>query len=241
MKNVILLGLFLLGFAFKSNAQPPYYDDLIILYADGSYEKLLKKAEKYTLKPETKNDPLPYLYLAKANFEMSKDQQWLDKYPKAFNQAIGYAGKCVKKDKEGLVKEENEDFFIDLKSTCVEDIRNLVEDEDFNRLRGSIMKLQRFDKQDVGSWFLLTAAQYRIKDKGSAKITFKEAMAKLEALQSTDNWHSVDFLMFRMGVLEYAKYCAELGQVEKVRDILGKTKQWMENDEEYMAFYNANI
>jgi hypothetical protein len=241
MKNVILFGLFLVGFALNSNAQPPYYDDLVILYADGSYEKLLKKAEKYTLKPDTKNDPVPYLYLAKANFEMSKDAVYAEAYPKAYNQAIGFAGKCIKKDKEGLVQEEYADFFTDLKISCVEDIRNLVESSDFNRLRGSIMKLQRFDKEDVGSWFLLTAAQYRIKDKGSAKITFKEAMLKLEAIESTDSWRSVDFVMFRMGILEYAKYCAELSQLDKVRDILGKTKQWMENDEEYMAFYNANI
>lgn len=240
MKNVIFLGLFLIGFAFKANAQPPYYDDLVILYADGSYEKLLKKAEKYTLKSDTKNDPLPYLYLSKANFEMSKDAIYDEDYPRAFNDAIGYAGKCIKKDKEGLVAEEYEDYFVDLKSTCVEDIRNLVESSDFNRLRGSIMKLQRFDKKDIGSWFLMTAAQYRIKDKGSAKITYKEAMAKLDALESTDSWKTVDFAMFRMGVLECAKYFVELGQTDRVKDILGKTKQWMENDEEFMTFFNQH-
>ncbi|MCG8578123.1 MAG: hypothetical protein MI810_24800 [Flavobacteriales bacterium] len=238
MKNVLLLVLFLAGFALQSNAQPPHYDDLVILYADGSYEKLLKRAEKYTLKDGTKNDPLPYLYLAKGNYEMSKDAQYAEAYPKAFKDAIKYAGKCLKKDKEGLVLEEYMDFFTDLKVTCVEDIRNLVETKDYNRLRGSIINLQRFDKSDVGSSFLMTAVQYRIKDKSGAKITFKEAMAKLEAIESTNDWRSVDFVMFRIGILEYVSYCEDMGQVEKYQDILGKTKQWMEKDEEFMEVYN---
>ena len=44
MKKVLLLTLLALGLVVPSVAQPPTYDDLLIYYADGDYEKLLKKA-----------------------------------------------------------------------------------------------------------------------------------------------------------------------------------------------------
>ena len=227
--------------AMPATAQPPHFDDLVILFADGSYEKLLKEAEKYTMSDKTANEPLPYFYLARANFEMSKDGDFAESFPRAFNDAIGFAGKCMKKDKEGFVYEEHIDFFTDLKVACVEECTNLVELQDFNRLRGSILKIQRFDDKDVGSWFLMTACQYRIKDKGGAKITLVTANEKLNAVTSTEKWRSVDFALFRMGVIEYAKYLYDMQMTEAYKDILGRTKQWLENDEEFMAFYNELI
>lgn len=241
MKNLLVILLFVVGLPIQANAQPPHFDDLVILFADGQYEKLLKDAEKYTLKDNTKNEPIPYMFLARANFEMSKDAAFQNDYPKAFNDAIGFAGKCIKKDKEGLVQEEYAEFFIDLKVACAEDIINLVELQDFNKLRGSIMKLQRFNPDDVGSYFLMAASQYRIKDKGGAKITLQKANEMLAAIETTEGWHEVDFAMLRIGVIEYAKYLADFRMDQALKDILGKTKQWMENDKEYMAFYDQHI
>ncbi len=224
-----------------SMAQPPHFDDLVILFADGQYEKLLKEAEAWTLKEKTEKEPLPYLYLARGNFEMSKDDQYQEAYPRAFNDAIGFAAKCIKKDIDKVVYEEFIDFFTDLKVACAEEIRNLVELKDYNKLRGSVMKIQRFDTEDIGSWFLLAACQYRAADKGGAKITLQTANQKLDALTSTDKWRSVDFMMFRMGIIEYAAYLAEMKMTEAMKSILGKTKQWMENDEDYMTFYNEHM
>ena len=146
MKQLFFLFLFVIGFAFQSAAQPPMYDDLLIYYADGDYEKLVKKAEKYTLDSDTKNDPLPYLYCSKANFEMSKDQKYLEDYPKAFNDAVKFAGKAIKKDKDGAVYGEHTNYFTDLKTAVVEDIRNMVDAEDYYKKHSSkyfISKTQR--------------------------------------------------------------------------------------------------
>ena len=101
MKQILFLSIFVLGFSFSGATQPPLYDDLLIYFADGEYEKVVDKAEKYIAGEDTKNDALPYLYSAKANYEMSKDQKYKEDFPKAFNDAIGNAGKAVKKDKEG--------------------------------------------------------------------------------------------------------------------------------------------
>lgn len=239
MKNLLFLMLIITG--LSASAQPPNYDDLLIYFADGDYEKVVDKAEKYMADDKTKNDALPYLYSAKANFEMSKDQKFLDDFPKAFNDAIGNAGKAIKKDKDGEMYADNEPFFTTLKEAVVEEIKNMVDAGDYSRLRGSVMKLQRLDPNDVGSYFLLTAAQYQIKDKGSAKITLKEAQLKLDEIQSVDGWREVDFEMMRIGVFEYSLYLVQMRQCDKAKELLNKVKQWFEKDEIFMSKYDEIV
>lgn len=241
MKNIFFLSLFLVGFAFNSNAQPPLYDDLLIYYADGDYEKLVSKAEKYQDNDKTKNDALPYLYSSKANFEMSKDQKYDEDYPKAFNDAISDAGKAIKKDKDGSMYADHKPYFTELKSYLVEVIQNMVDQQDYSRLRGTVMKMKRLDPNDIGSQFLLGACQYQIKDKGSGKITIKEAQKLLDAVESVDDWREVDFEMMRIGVLEYAGYLVQARQCEKAREILNKVKQWFEEDEIFMSKYDEIV
>jgi hypothetical protein len=238
MKQILFLSIFLLGFSFSGSTQPPLYDDLLIYFADGEYEKVVDKAEKYITGEDTKNDALPYLYSAKANYEMSKDQKYKEDFPKAFNDAIGNAGKAVKKDKEGTVFADNIQFFTDLKTAVVEEIRNMVDAGDYNRLRGSVMKLQKLDPEDVGSYFLLMAAQYQIKDKASAKVTHKTAQEKLDAIESLENWRPIDLEMLRMGVIEYSKYLVQMSQKDAACVLLNKVKQWYEKDDTFTAYYD---
>lgn len=242
MKKLVLLILLVGGFVYKADAQPPTYDDLVIYYADGAYEKLLKKAEKYTLSDKTKKDAIPFLYLAKCNFEMSKDQQWLDKYPKAFNDAIRFAGNTIKKDKEGTVFEENIQFFTDLKIAVVEDIKNLVAEEQYMKLMGSIAKLHRFDKNDVGSYFLKAGGQFMEKDKSGGKLTSKEAWERLEAVENVDDWRPIDKEMLALGVKVYCNAQINvMRQQQPAKDLLGKVKQWLEDDEDFMEYYDKIV
>lgn len=241
MKKAFLLLFILIGTAFPSIAQPPAYDDLLIYYADGDYEKLLKKAEQYTLNDKTKADALPFLFLAKANFDMSKDAVWLEKYPKAFGDAISYAGTCIKKDKDGSVYSENIKFFTDLKTALVEELKNLVETGSYNKVAGAISKLHRIAKEDVGSYFLKTAAEYNTGDKGTAKITQKDAYARLAKVNSVEDWRPVDLEMLKLGVIEFSKTMIKLNQKPKAVELLGSVKQWFEKDEEFMAFYNEVV
>jgi hypothetical protein len=239
MKNLALLLLFLCGTVFNSYSQPPGYDDLIIYYADGSYEKLLKRAEKYTISDKTKKDPIPFLYLSKCNFEMSKDQKWLEKYPKAFNDAIRFAGNVIKKDKTGEIYDDNINYFTELKVAVVEDIKNLVDEGSYPKLMGYIAKLHRFSKDDVGSYFLRAASQYQQKDKGGGKLSQKEAWERLDAVTSIDDWRPIDLEMLRIGVIEYCNAQINvMRQTDPAKKLLGKVKQWFEDDEIFMEYYD---
>ena len=241
MKKALLIFLLVTGASIASIAQPPTYDDLLIYYADGDYEKLLKKAEAYTLSDKTKADALPYLYLSKANFDMSRDAVWLDDYPKAFADAVNYAGTCIKKDKEGIVYQEHIKYFTDLKEALVEEIKNLVETGAYPKVVGAISKLHRIAKEDVGSYFLKAAAEYNTGDKGTGKITMQDAYKRLGEVTSVEGWRPVDLDMLKLGIIEFSKSLIKMNQKPKAQELLGMVKQWFENDEEFMDFYNEVV
>lgn len=239
MKRFFLI-LFTVGLTANGFSQPPNYDDLLIYFADGDYEKLVKKAEKYTDDDDTKNDALPYVYCSKGYFEMSRDQKYADDYPKAYNDAIKFAGKALRKDDNGEVFSAHKVYFTDLKKAIYEDLRNMVDQDDYNRMRGTIMKLQRVDPNDVGSHFLMTAALFQIKDKSGAKRQLKEALEVLDQVESVEDWRKVDKDMLKLGIFEYCRYRIDSRQEKYAKDVLNKVKQWFEDDEEFMRFYDEH-
>ena len=79
---------------------------------------------KYTEKDKTKKDPLPYLYVSKASFEMTDHNT-----PTVFQGlqiAISFAAKYQKKDKEYKFKSDAEDYIDAFKMIIVEDIENYI-------------------------------------------------------------------------------------------------------------------
>lgn len=253
-KHLTLLLIFLGGFYFKSNAQPPTYDDLVILYADGDYEKLMKKSYKYTDSDDTRKDPLPYLFLSKGNYEVWRNGGELaEKYPRAYKEAIKYAGKCIQKDKEGTVYQDNLGYFVKLKVTVVEQLRNLAEASDWGRLMGTLPLMDKVDKEDIGAKYLKAAAQYYRSDKSGMKTTAKEAE---ELLANADPNHftisedddvdltdkkKIDLEMLKLGVIYYAQALVDSRRVDDAKKLMGQVAQWYPDDAEFKAKYDEIV
>ena len=253
MKNFTLLLVFLGGFILKSHAQPPTYDDLVILYADAQYEKLLKKSEKYTLSDKTRKDAIPYLFLSKANFEISKGGELLEKFPRAFKDAVKYAGKCIQKDKEGIVVADNMAHFTALKVVITEELRNLAESNDYGRLMGKIPLMVKIDPKDVGAIYLKAAAYYHKKDVTGMKKTAKiadELLANADPNAYTisdDDSHDltnkkkIDKEMLKIGVIHYSRALILARQKPAAIDLMGKIAQWFEEDAEFKSAYDEIV
>lgn len=250
MKKITLLLMLLGAFQFSSFSQAPEYDDLHVYFADGDFEKLLKVAEKYTTGDKTRKDAIPYLYLSKANFEISKGGDLLEKYPRAFKDAVKYAGKCIQKDKTGEVVEENVAHFTSLKENVFEQLRNLTESNDFGRLSGVIPLMEKIDKQDVGTAFLKSIAKYRRGDKGGFKTERLVAMEKLAnldmstlVLDDTDdidiaNKKKIDRASLKFGILNFVKVLVEKGEKSEAKSLMNKIKHLFEEDKGFMREYN---
>jgi hypothetical protein len=109
MKKLIVLFAVLI-YAAKSFAQAPEYNDLIILFADAKYEKLISSATRYIEKESTAQDALPYLWLSKGLYAMSQQGDKDPMYKNAFKESIAALGNFRKKDKDGSLFQEHIEY-----------------------------------------------------------------------------------------------------------------------------------
>ena len=118
-----------LALTTTSRAQEKQYDDLLVKYVDEKYEDCLAKAERYTQNDNTKRDPLPYLYMSMCLFEMSKipKYQEMDDYKKADRDALKWAEKYRKKDKNKEFFNNYEDYWSELNTMAQESGMNEYE------------------------------------------------------------------------------------------------------------------
>ncbi|MFM7682425.1 MAG: hypothetical protein ACKO7P_06735 [Bacteroidota bacterium] len=93
MKNIFTL--LLLSLATFANAQKTQYDDLLSLFVDEKYVKCLQKAESYTLSDKTKGHPLPFLFVSRCYYEISKidDAKMKEDYANAGKDCFTYISK----------------------------------------------------------------------------------------------------------------------------------------------------
>jgi hypothetical protein len=232
MKNVILVSVMLL-FTTICNAQPPSYNDLTILFADGNYEKLIKAADKYTQKEDTKNDALPYFWKAKGLYSISFKGDRDEEYKNAFNESISVLSSCRKKDKDGSVYQEKKEFFDIVKISLTERILNDISSKDYKKANGWILKFYKISPNNVGAQYLQAACNFRSGDKGGANSIWKVAEKELMALSSLDDFSEKDKEILKIGVLETAECYMFSKQVDKTRDLLNKVAPWYADDEDF--------
>ena len=92
---------------------------------DEIYEQVLFKAIRYTEDDDQKKHPVPYLYMSKGylGIHNSDDSDLRETYEvdklKALKNALKYAGKFVKKDKEMEYVHQEQEFLEDLRKETI--------------------------------------------------------------------------------------------------------------------------
>lgn len=226
---------------FMAMAQPPTYDDLLIYFADEDYDKLLKKAEKYTQKDDTKRDAVPYVFMSRANFEISKNADLLEDYPKAFKDAVKYAGKAIKKDKDGSAYEEYRDYFSQLKKVLVEEVENYLIDQDYKKAEGTVRYVLKLNEQDLGAFFMMAYLKNANGDMGGAREYVMEGEKLLEETSSVSDLRTEDLRLLKLGLMKYALYMHEKGKTNEAKKVINKGYQWFDSEPEYVKAYDEIV
>lgn len=236
MKFQATLAAFLLGLISFTYAQD--YDDLTILYADGSYEKLVAKAEKYTQKDETKKDPVPYIWMAKGLYKISISGTDDPAYKNAFKDAMGSYSKAVKYDTEMTARNAHKEFVDQFTSACAELIINDADAEDWGKSYGWSVKYSKMAQDEAGILFMQGALKYRRSDKSGANTDWKDAATKMEGVTSLSSWLEADKKLLRAGLLQSASCLVESRQVEKARELLDTYAPLFKGDDDFQAGYD---
>ena len=201
-------------FSLNLNAQTDNeYMDLLLLFVDEKYEVCYNKSIKYTEKEKTKKDPLPFLYVSMASFEMSRDHKYTNTFPKAYKTAISFAAKYRKKDKDHKYKSDSEKFINDFKLIILEEVENhLLEGTaaTYGKAAGLTKKSCDMDPDDYGSKLLYALLSDLTKNKTAAKEYMNLCIPKLEEYQSDKSslskMNKSQQTILRFAILEYSNY-----------------------------------
>lgn len=243
MKKTILLGTFLLTF-FAGFSQA--FDDLRMLLIDEKFEKCYKECEKYLDDDETKYHPLVQLYFAMVNYKMSKRNEFAEDYPDADRDALSYASKFVKKDKNGDYA--NYDlkirFFEDIKMDYAEQIENYWmegDDRAFKKAGSLLNKLAKVDPEDAGIELMYAITEMYTGSAYQAKQLVSDAYDKIKAVGVDKPFKDLSAstqYFYRNALMKYAKFRMEnenpTGAIEVLT--LGHTYFYNESNESKLEY-----
>ncbi|MDX1651950.1 MAG: hypothetical protein R3277_05630 [Brumimicrobium sp.] len=237
MKNLFTLfvGLIISTFTIAQD-----YQDLLILKADGDWEKLIKEAEKYTLKSKTENDALPYYYLAYGQYKISFVGDRDEAYKNAYKDALSTVGKLGRKDETGEVREKYADFFNELKLSLLEIIQNDFEAGEHRRAFGWVMRIYKFDRDNISGKLLEAVCRYRNSDKATARSKWREAEELIKAADAS-TWSEADKQMIMFGLYESAKCLVEGRQEDQAKEIMNWGAEHFEEYEKWNQYYDEIV
>lgn len=239
MKNYILYAF--LSICFISTAQPPNFDDLVILYADGNYEKLVAQAEKYTLKEDLKKNPVPFMWLAKGLDKVAASGTDNERFKNAYKDAIGAMSKVVKNDKDTACFNANIEFVESFQMGLIERVNNEISANDFKKAAGWDTKYYKVSFNILGAKYLEGACKYKATDKGGANAQWALCEKELAKVTSVENWTKADLEILKIGVLLTAECYNASRLTDKAKNLLNKVAPWFEEDADFKAKYDELI
>lgn len=230
------------GFAQDDDEEKPAisqeeYDKLLILMIDEKYDKLLYKAIKFTEEEETKNEPRPYVIMAQAFFAISQsgNEEWQEKYPKAYTDAIKYALKFVKKDKNQEVIGEYTEFFNELRRAMMNEAEMHVDDEKYSKAKRQYKNMFKMavDEEDGPAWLMYGTMLWMDDEKSDAE----EAWVKARELLANGGkgLEDVQLDLLKYGVIYTAEALAGAGQLTEARAWIQLVDSTLGSDREVQA------
>lgn len=152
------------------------------LFMEEKYEDVAYKGMKMVEDDKYKKDPEIYMYISMAWYEISQmnDEKMQEEYPKALQDAMKYASKIIKKDKEGTWYDDNSDFFEDLKKAGIAEAAQWLSDE--KKLRNAVTSYKNMTKaipDDYNLLFFKGVLEQMNRNTGQAERDITDAMKGL--------------------------------------------------------------
>ncbi len=237
-KILLLLTVLLINGALR--AQKHVYEDLLVLYVDEKYEKCIFKAEGYTLNDATKRDALPFLYVSMCYHEMSKLDQYTADYPKASRDAMKWAEKYRRKDKDLEFWSNYGDYWMSLNAQALDEGENALDDpKGATRARQTFTSMTKYHPENPGPWLLLAITQYTsnlAKDGDLSKQAFDKALAAAGDITTL----SIDQKKaLKSALIRYADHQIEKGNKDEARKYMALGKDAFMGEDDFKGLYNS--
>ncbi|MGV9013303.1 MAG: hypothetical protein ACOH13_11980 [Flavobacteriales bacterium] len=240
--NLLSAAVFL-AVAFPAQAQQKQYDDLLVKYVDEKYEECVTKAERYTENDNTKKDALPYLYMSMCLYEMSKipKYQAMEDYKKADRDALKYAEKYRKKDKDKEFFGNYEDFWAELNTMAQESGLNEYESgvKGMSKARRFFDSMTSYYPENPGPWLMLALCEYNTNLVKDGDESIKKYQAALDAAGSISSLPEDQKKLMKSALIHYAEYLDGKGDKSGARAAMEQGKDAFMDDPEFKGAYGS--
>ncbi|MCB0764580.1 MAG: tetratricopeptide repeat protein [Flavobacteriales bacterium] len=237
MLRTTLLFALLLTITSSLHAQKHVYDDLLILYVDEEYEKCLWKADRYIEKDDTRRDPLPYLYMSMCSHEMSKLEKYtLDpEYRKVGRDALKYAEKFRKKDKNLEFFNNYEDYWAELNTVAMDIGLALLDQGEYSKAKRQFDHMAGYYPENPGAWQMLALCQLKMKLARDAKESMMEFNKAYAAVPDIDRLPKDQKRLLREGLIRYSEYLDSKGMVDSARTTIALGAEHFDENAEFRS------
>ena len=226
MGRLIVLIALCSSFALKLNAQGKEIDKMVFLFIDENYEKCVKKGESLIESDEYRQNPLPYLYVSMSYYEISQEDDLVEKYPKAFKDALKYAYKYRKKDKNLEYAGKFRDYITTLKDSANNLAQLYIATEDYRKAAYIYKYIVRFDPDDHLMQLWQGISEIKARNVGEGERNMSMAMENIDQSYVPDE---VTLKVAMKGFTEYAEYMeakGEYGESKRGKSLAEKFKDY---------------
>ena len=237
-KKLAFSLLFLLPH-LHATAQSKPYDDLLVLYVDENYEKCVYKAERYVDKKDSHRDPLPYLYASMCYFEMSKipKYQEMDEYERAGRDALKWAAKYRRKDKNMEFFANYEDYWSELNTVAQEIGMNYLDEKAYSKAKSQFQRMTRYNPENPGAWAMLALTQKKMKAARDAKESTEKFHKALKAVPDVEHLPLDQSKLLREGLVRTAEDFEQRGDLDAARTTIDLGEAYFMENPEFKALY----
>jgi len=215
-------------------------NQLLVWYVDEKYEKVLFKAIRYTEDDEQKKHPVPYLYMAKGylGIHNSDDSDLRETYEvdklKALKNALKYAGKFVKKDKEMEYVPQEQELLEDLRKETIIAAETEMDNGKYTKAKSYYKYLTTIDEEDPGAWMMYGTVFLALKARRDADNAWETASNLLKDQQArglTEGQRELLQYAFVMTI----EMLDEMGDRAAARTFISLGDQFVGGDREFEA------
>lgn len=242
-RSLILASLVSMAFGSHAIAQPPTYDNLLGKYVDEKYEDCVSKAQNYTEDDKTRKDPLPYLYMSMCLYEMSKipKYQEMDDYKKADRDALKWAEKYRRKDKDKEYFDKYEDYWGELNSMAQESGLNFYESgaKGMTKARHQFEAMTGYYPEDPGPWLMLALTEYQGNMQKEGDDSMKQYQTALAAAGDIASLPEDQKKLLKSAIIHYAEYLDGKGDKAGASKAMETGKDYFMSDAEFKGAYDS--
>ena len=232
MKKFLTSLAMVFAMVFAANAQSGEYEDLLKLFVDEKYDKVILKATKYTETDATKKDPLPYLFFSMSYFELSKDDKMKEKFPDAFKLALKYIKSYSAKDKDKKYAAEYEDFFGELRTAIINEGELMLDQQKYTKAKGMYTYLIAMDDKDAGAQIYMGIVLSAMKVKKESEAALTKATELITSKACTISNKEQKNLR-KYALITYATMLSDAGNKTLAKEWLESGSEFFTEDKEY--------